>query len=366
MTLPIDVTTLNPYDVAQQLIEQGEFGQAAERLEELLRTLPDNAAAHNDLGVLQFRSGDHTGALTHLLQALRLEPTNMSFAENIIDVCHSLGLHKQAGEMEELLAHQRRKSGEPADQQGENPGGPAHRVIGGIDFDALKSCQVEDRNQLLMWYWSHHPRFRFLKSVRPDANVVDIGAGGGGLVTWKDWLTPVRNDLNIYAVDLQKAELFEKYAGYQISNLDDEPLKFAPSFFDAAVLSHLLEHIREPKELLREVRRVMRLGAEIYIEVPTLESMDFPSRSEFLNSGVPVSTVNFFDDSTHRRTFSMNELRDLTESSGFRTMETGIIRNRFAEDTLMIQGASHSDEELCTYGIWSRLGFAHYIVVEAV
>ncbi len=361
------MTVQNPYDVAQELIDKGEFGQAAVRLEEVLRTAPDNAAAHNDLGVLQFRSGDHTAALAHMLQALRLEPTNNSFAENIIDVCHSLGMHKQASEMEELLAKQKDKAG---DAHGGAPGdgaeNPGHRIIGGIDFSALRSVQVTDRNEILAWYWSHHPRFRFLKSIRPEGNVADIGAGGGGLVSWKNWLTPLRDDLQIYAVDLQKSDLFEKYAGYQICNLDDEPLKFDASFFDAAVLSHILEHITEPKNLLRELRRVMRPGGEMYIEVPTLESMDFPSRREFLNGGIPVSTVNFFDDSTHRRTFSQNELRTLAESTGYRMLDSGTIRNRFAEDTLMIQGASHNDEELCTYGIWSRLGFAHFVVVEAV
>ena len=354
----------NSYELAHQFIESGDFGQAAQQLEEFLRNAPNDAAAHNDLGVLQFRSGDHTAALAHMLQALRLDPTNLSFAENIIDVCHSLGMHQQAAEMEQLVFRQRENSKGNADRT--PAGGTAPRVIGDIDLDALVGLPVTDRNALLTWYWALHPRFRFFKSVRPGGNVIDIGAGGGGLVTWKTWLEPHRTDLHLYAVDLQKAELFDKYAGYQICNLDKEELKFEPSFFDAAVLSHVLEHIEEPKNLLCELRRVMRVGGEVYIEVPTLESMDFPSRLEFLAAGVPVSTVNFFDDSTHRRTFGLNELKSLVEASGFRIAQAGAIRNRFTEDTMIMQGAAHNDEELCTYGVWSRLGFAHYIVALAV
>jgi len=360
----MNIPPQNSYEFAQQLIETGDLGQAAQQLEEVLRSAPDHAAAHNDLGVLQFRSGDHTAALAHMLQALRLEPSNMSYAENIIDVCHSLGLHQQAGEMEQLLARQRETSREASDRS--TPGSPAPRIIGDIDLDALLGIPVTDRNALLTWYWTLHPRFRFLKSVKPGGKVIDLGAGGGGLVTWKTWLEPIRADLSLYAVDLQKAELFDKYAGSQICDLDKESLKFEASFFDAAVLSHVLEHIEEPKNLLHELRRVMRTGGEAYIEVPTLESMDFPSRREFLNAGVPVSTVNFFDDSTHRRTFSLNELKTLVEGSGFRVAHAGAIRNRFVEDTLIIQGAAQSDEELGTYGVWSRLGFAHYVVALAV
>ncbi len=338
------------------MIEAGEFTRAAHQLEEVLKDSPGNAAAHNDLGVLQFRSGDHTGALAHMLQALRLEPANTAYAENIVDVCRTLGLDQQASEMEALLARQK---------HGKDPA-QVHRVVGGIDFDALRSQPVTDRQSLIAWYWSAHPRFRFLKCVPPDAKILDVGAGGGGLVLWKEWLEPRRPDLMLYAVDQQKAELFDRYTGYQICNLDQERLQFEREFFDGAILSHVLEHIADPGDLLKSLRGVMKTGGQMYIEVPTLESMDFPSRTEFASAGIPVSTVNFFDDSTHRRTFGLGELRSLTEAAGYRIIETGTIRNRFVEDTLMIQGAAHKDEELSTYGIWSRLGFAHYVIVEAL
>ncbi len=363
MDVTVEASMQNPYAMAQDLIEKGDLRQAAVQLEEVLKTTPDNAAAHNDLGVVQFQSGDHTAALAHLLQALRLEPTNSSYAENIIDVCHSLGMHQQASEMEELLARQRGQAERRWSNGQTNDG---HRVIGSIDFDALRSQAVLDRNTLLTWYWNYHPRLRFLKALRPEAKVIDVGAGGGGLITWKEWLEPVRNDLKLYAVDMIKSDLFEHYTGYLICNLDEEVMNFEPSFFDAAVLSHVLEHIADPDRLMRELRGLLQPGGEMYVEVPTLESMDFPSRREFLNAGIPVSTVNFFDDSTHRRTFSFNELRTIAEGAGFKVVEGGRVRNRYAEDSLMIQGAAHKDEELCTYGIWSRLGFAHYVVVEAI
>ena len=143
----MDSSAQSQYDAAQQMIEAGEYVRAALQLEEVLKNSPGYAAAHNDLGVLQFRSGDHTGALAHMLQALRLEPANTAFAENIVDVCRTLGLDQQASEMEALLAQQ--KQGKDTAQ--------GHRIVGGIDFDGLRSRPVTDRQSLIAWYWSAHP-----------------------------------------------------------------------------------------------------------------------------------------------------------------------------------------------------------------
>jgi hypothetical protein len=43
---------------------------------------------------------------------------------------------------------------------------------------------------LVEMFWRAHPRFNFFKSLPWGANLLDIGAGNGGLVYWKDWLKP--------------------------------------------------------------------------------------------------------------------------------------------------------------------------------
>jgi SAM-dependent methyltransferase len=365
MTTPVASTVQSQYDIALGLIDRGDYTNAAIQLEDVLRKEPNNAAAHNDLGVLRYQAGDSTSGLTHLLQALRLDPSNTSYAENIIDVCRALGLDAQASEMEKLLGGYRNGGG-MAGHPGPAQGTGASCVVGGIDYDALSPQPEADRNTLLTWYWSFHPRFRFFKSLPSSACVLDIGAGRGGLVEWKEWLSPARTDLRLYAIDLQEAELFARYAGATICNLDEAPIPYANGFFNGAMLCHVLEHLAEPGAVLTELRRVLKAGAQAYVEVPTLVSMDFPGRRDFLAADIPVSTVNFFDDSTHRRTFSLNELTDLARAARFRPVETGEIRSRYVEDALLRFGRTHKDEEVSTYGVWSKLGFAHYVIIEAI
>ena len=54
-------------------------------LENLLRTHPQFALAHNDLGVLKYNQGDKEEALSHYEQAARLEPHNLNFQKNLAD-----------------------------------------------------------------------------------------------------------------------------------------------------------------------------------------------------------------------------------------------------------------------------------------
>jgi hypothetical protein len=47
------------------------------------------------------------------------------------------------------------------------------------------------------------PRVRFFKSTQPDARLLDLGAGDGGMEVFRQWLSPPREDIRMYAVSLE-------------------------------------------------------------------------------------------------------------------------------------------------------------------
>ena len=77
----------------------------------------------------------------------------------------------------------------------------------------------------------------------------------------------------------------------------DEPLPFEEASFDGVVLKDVLEHVKEPVALVREVRRVLRPGGRVFASSPDAQRW-------------------VWDDYTHRRPFTRKSFRKLFEDQG--------------------------------------------------
>ena len=112
---------------------------------------------------------------------------------------------------------------------------------------------------------SNLPRLR--ECALAAARVLDVGG----------WYQPFNLathviDLNPYAtrraheaLDPQDAERFSE-ATWQVADVCVPPLSYPDKFFDFVVCSHLLEDVRDPLAVCREINRVGRAG---YIETPS-------------------------------------------------------------------------------------------------
>lgn len=231
----------------------------------------------------------------------------------------------------------------------------------GLEFNVLSQCRY-DKAMLVYLYWSYHPRFRFLKTLPSDAKLLDVGAGPGGIYYFKQSGLPVRDDMKLYAIDVSKGVRFDKYDGYQLCDLNREDIKYEENSFDAVLMSHVLEHLNDEIKTMQQINRVLKNDGRVYIEVPTPETLNYPPRERFLDSGINTSTINFFDDHSHVKTYSMDELITLLKTNGFTILESGIIDNQYLEDELFTHGWFNNDQETTTYSLWSKLKFAQYVV----
>jgi tetratricopeptide (TPR) repeat protein len=85
---PVDSPATTPqemYQQAQALRETSDVQAVIDALENLLKTYPDFALAHNDLGVLYYNAGDKQKALKHYESAVQLETSNIIFKKNLAD-----------------------------------------------------------------------------------------------------------------------------------------------------------------------------------------------------------------------------------------------------------------------------------------
>lgn len=74
------------YAEIQNMASRGEHDQAIAALEQLVVRAPDNALAHNDLGVLYTNSGNVEKALEHYRRAVALDPGVTVYQKNLADL----------------------------------------------------------------------------------------------------------------------------------------------------------------------------------------------------------------------------------------------------------------------------------------
>jgi len=133
----------------------------------------------------------------------------------------------------------------------------------------------------------------------PGRRVLDLGCRDGAL-------TQAYLDGNgVVGVDADQEALAEAARlGIETHWADlDQPLDLEDASFDVVVAGELLEHLRDPQRLVREVRRVLRPGGTFVASVPNAYRLK--GRLLFLFGRPPEN------DPTHLQMFSAADVRAL-------------------------------------------------------
>ncbi len=147
---------------------------------------------------------------------------------------------------------------------------------------------------------------------------VDIGCGPGELTRLVQDLEP---DCLTLGVDLSLASLagMRRGSSAEFAYGDGLHLPVRTHSVDICFAFELIEHLDEPAELLREVRRVLRPRGVLLLSTPNTRSLTaWTGRVLYAVLG---RRWNAWDDS-HRHLFSPSELTGLLEAEGFTLQRT--------------------------------------------
>ncbi len=128
-------------------------------------------------------------------------------------------------------------------------------------------------------------------------------------------------------------------------------------YFDGVWMVHVIEHLYNGDEVIKKLIPKLKKGGYMYIEYPGEKSTKLPSM---------YGTLNFKDDPTHVRVYSVKELSSLFETNHFIVLKGGIRRNSWFMLSMpfRIIASLIKGKKLQGNIFWDILGFAEYVWVK--
>lgn len=188
--------------------------------------------------------------------------------------------------------------------------------------------------------------------------LLDIGAGNGSPSTTKHFF-PL---CEYHGVDRENYENsqadFDVMTAYYQLDLTELQFDVIPDgYFDVIVMAHVIEHLHNGDEVIALLLSKLKPGGMIYIEYPGVRSTKLPSMR---------GTLNFYDDPTHVRLYSVSEVSRIVEAGGCRVVRAGT-RRHWPVILLFPFALMH---QTLKYGyvpggvFWDLLGFAEFVVAQ--
>jgi trans-aconitate methyltransferase len=204
-------------------------------------------------------------------------------------------------------------------------------------------------------------KYRFLNKLFKQGTFVllDIGAGNHSASKTKKWFP----NCEYHGLDLNKnynndENDFKLMKSFYELNLEELNLDSVPNaHFDFIMMAHVIEHLKNGEEVLVKLLAKLKPGGYLYVEYPGIKSTQLPRMN---------GTLNFFDDDTHVRVYSLTELYNLFLKNNTEIIKGGT--RRYMPNILMMPlKVIHN---LIKYGkilpsiFWDFFGFAEFILIK--
>ncbi|MDP4148530.1 MAG: class I SAM-dependent methyltransferase [Bacteroidota bacterium] len=205
-----------------------------------------------------------------------------------------------------------------------------------------------------------NPKFSFLRKYfgKQPFRLLDVGAGNHSAAK----VTALFPNCEYYGLDMDRQYNnddgdFRAMKGFFELDLTRLDYSVIPDrYFDGMLMAHVIEHLPNGDEVLPRLLTKLKPGGYFYIEYPGAKSLSLPSMR---------GTLNFKDDPTHVRVYSVAELRKIFEAEGCTVLAAGTRRsiwNIIATPARMLNSLVRTGH-LRGNIFWDLLGFAEYLQV---
>lgn len=176
------------------------------------------------------------------------------------------------------------------------------RPAGLIDFVASLFVRIDPG-------WRANAEFSaFYLDAQPDGRLLEVGCGNGQMLNeMKDlgW--------DVTGIDVDSAAVAQaRSLGLKVEEGALEPGMFEEGSFDAVAMSHVIEHLHDPRTILRECLHVLRPGGKLVLVTPNTRSWGY-----WLFGRNWMS----LDPPRHLCLFNRRNLTELVLEAGFSSVE---------------------------------------------
>lgn len=189
-------------------------------------------------------------------------------------------------------------------------------------------------------------------------NLLDVGAGNHSASKIKSYFP----NCTYYGVDMDKATNYSDSDFNQMKQfyeLDLTQLDYSTipnNFFDYINMAHVIEHLHNGDKVLPLLLAKLKKGGYFYIEYPGKKSLTLPSMH---------GTLNFHDDPTHVRVYSVPELTTIFTQNNCQILSSGTRRNWYyiLATPFRIPLSLFQIGKIRANIFWDILGFAEYLYI---
>ncbi len=201
-------------------------------------------------------------------------------------------------------------------------------------------------------------KFIFLKRVfgNKPFRLLDIGAGNHSATKAKT----VFPNVEYHGVDMERdynnsetdLKLMDAFYQMDLTKLDFSAIP--DNYFDAVLMVHVMEHLYNGDEVVKGLLPKLKSGGYMYMEYPGEKSTRLPSMK---------GSLNFKDDPTHVRVYSVKELSKVFETNGCKVLKVGKRRNIWfiLAMPFRIIKSWLNRKKLQGNIFWDLLGFAEFV-----
>jgi ubiquinone/menaquinone biosynthesis C-methylase UbiE len=179
-------------------------------------------------------------------------------------------------------------------------------------------------------------------ALRNAHRVLDVGAGHGLLLSFLTELGHECHALDVQDQSVAHPDSYDaKNITFHLCNVEVDAIPYPDESFDAVVCCQVLEHFSHSHlQAMKEIRRVLRPGGMVEVDVPNAAS--FRNRSRMLRGkhitydyeahylhAAPIlyKGMSFFPR-RHNREFTKSDLEILLRASGYRDIDVQFLKSR--------------------------------------